>query len=77
MDELEKADVTEIRSFVKPPKPVQVVSECLCVFKGYKEVTWKTAKGMMADPNFLQSLKTMDVDGIGSKQLATVKGLCL
>ncbi|KAL5967127.1 Dynein heavy chain 10 axonemal [Taenia solium] len=73
LGELDKSDVTEIRSFVKPPRPVQVVSECICVFKGSIEVSWKAAKGMMADANFLQSLQTMDVDAIGTKQLASVK----
>ncbi|TGZ60763.1 hypothetical protein CRM22_008363 [Opisthorchis felineus] len=73
LDELEKSDVTEIRSFAKPPKPVQVVSECICIFKGYKDISWMTAKGMMADTNFLQSLQTMDVDNITAKQSAIVK----
>ncbi|KAL5112917.1 Dynein heavy chain 10 axonemal [Taenia crassiceps] len=73
LGELDKSDVTELRSFVKPPRPVQVVSECICVFKGLTEVSWKAAKGLMADANFLQSLQTMDVDAIGPKQLATVK----
>ncbi|KAM7539583.1 hypothetical protein Aperf_G00000039574 [Anoplocephala perfoliata] len=73
LSELDKNDVTEIRSFVKPPRPVQVVSECICVFKGLSEISWKSAKGMMADTNFLQSLQTMDIDAIGPKQLSTVK----
>lgn len=74
LSELTKNDVTEIRSFVKPPLPVQVVSECICIFKGMTDVSWKSAKGMMADTNFLQSLQTMDVDSIGPKQFSAVKG---
>ncbi|KAF7234201.1 hypothetical protein EG68_12199, partial [Paragonimus skrjabini miyazakii] len=74
LDDLDKSDVTEIRSFAKPPKSVQVTSECICVFKGYKEISWKTAKGMMSDTNFLYSLQTMDVDNITAKQSAIVKG---
>ncbi|TPP59989.1 Dynein heavy chain 10 axonemal [Fasciola gigantica] len=73
LDELDKSDVTEIRSFAKPPKSVQVTSECICVFKGYKEISWKTAKAMMADTNFLYSLQTMDVDNITAKQSTIVK----
>ncbi|KAF5404253.1 Dynein axonemal heavy chain 10 [Paragonimus heterotremus] len=73
LDDLDKSDVTEIRSFAKPPKSVQVTSECICVFKGYKEISWKTAKGMMSDTNFLYSLQTMDVDNITAKQSAIVK----
>ena len=62
------------RSFAKPPKPVQVVCECIVVMKGIKEVSWKSAKGMMSEANFLKSLTEMDVDGITTKQVSTVKG---
>ncbi|XP_064619187.1 dynein axonemal heavy chain 10-like isoform X2 [Lineus longissimus] len=74
LEDLDKSDVTEIRSFAKPPKAVQVVCECIVVVRGYKEVSWKSAKGMMADPNFLKTLQEMDVDSITQKQVQTVKG---
>ena len=65
--------MTEIRSFAKPPKPVQTVCECIVVLKGIKEVSWKSAKGMMSEANFLKSLKEMDVDNITTKQVSTTK----
>lgn len=37
--------------------------------RGFKEVSWKTAKGMMSDTNFLNTLKNMDVDGISINQV--------
>jgi len=74
LDDLDKNDVTEIRSFAKPPKPVQTIGECIVVLKGIKEVSWKSAKGLMSDPNFLRSLKEMDVDSITPKQVNTVRG---
>jgi len=52
-------DVTEIRSFAKPPKPVQTICECIVVLKGIKDVSWASAKAMMSDPNFLKSLKVL------------------
>ena len=52
------------RSFAKPPQQVQTVCECVVIMRGYKEISWKTAKGMMSDTNFLNTLKNMDVDGI-------------
>ena len=52
------------RSFAKPPSAVQTVCECVCLFRGYKDPDWKSAKGMMAETNFLHSLQNMDVDGI-------------
>ena len=39
------------------------------VMRGYKEVSWKQAKGMMSEANFLKSLTDMDVDGITSPQV--------
>ena len=62
------------RSFAKPPAEVQRVCECIVIFKGIKEVSWKSAKGMMAEANFLKSLTEMDVDGISSRQTNAVKG---
>ena len=50
------------RSFAKPPQAVQDISECIVVMRGYKDVSWKTAKGMMAEGNFL---KTLQVGGGG------------
>ena len=73
LDDLNKNDVTEIRSFAKPPKPVQTICECIVVLKGIKDVSWASAKGMMSDPNFLKSLKEMDVDNITQRQVLQVK----
>ncbi|XP_048858906.1 dynein axonemal heavy chain 10 [Brienomyrus brachyistius] len=74
LQDLDKSDVTEIRSFAKPPKQVQVVCECILVMRGYKEISWKTAKGMMSEANFLRSLMDMDCDSIASSQVKTVRG---
>ena len=57
------------RSFAKPPVQVQTVCECIVALRGYKEINWKTAKGMMAETNFLSSLQNMDVDGISQGQV--------
>ena len=40
------------------------------VMRGYKEVSWKQAKAMMSEANFLKSLTEMDVDGITSTQVS-------
>jgi len=66
-----------LRSFAKPPKSVQIVCECIVVFRGIKEVSWKSAKGMMSEPNFLRSLTTMDVDNITQKQVNAVRSKTL
>uniref|UniRef100_A0A182T3H2 Uncharacterized protein n=1 Tax=Anopheles maculatus TaxID=74869 RepID=A0A182T3H2_9DIPT len=73
LSDLDKSDITEIRSFATPPEPVQVVCECVAIIKGYKEISWKTAKGMMSEGNFLRSLQELDCDSITQKQVATVR----
>ena len=61
------------RSFAKPPKAVQTVCECVVILRGIREVSWKSAKAMMAEANFLGALKKMDVDGITQKQTTASK----
>ncbi|XP_021370512.1 dynein heavy chain 10, axonemal-like isoform X1 [Mizuhopecten yessoensis] len=75
LEDLDKSDVTEIRSFSKPPPEVQRVCECIVVLRGIKEVSWKSARGMMAEGNFLKALQEMDVDAITTRQTQAVKGL--
>ncbi|XP_063540762.1 dynein axonemal heavy chain 10 [Cydia strobilella] len=71
--DLDKNDITEIRSFATPPEAVQVVCECVVIIRGIKDVSWKGAKGMMADPNFLRNLQEMNCDLITQKQVKDVK----
>ncbi|KAG6801134.1 dynein heavy chain 10, axonemal [Apis mellifera caucasica] len=73
LGELDKADITEIRSFATPPEPVQIVSECVAILRGVKEISWKSAKGMMSDPAFLRQLQEMNCDKITLKQQQAVK----
>ncbi|KAL7986703.1 hypothetical protein Chor_012986 [Crotalus horridus] len=62
-------------SFAKPPKQVQTVCECILIMRGYKELNWKTAKGMMSEANFLRSLMEIDFDSITQTQVKSVRGL--
>lgn len=52
---------------------IQVVCECVAIIKNIKEVSWKSAKGMMSDPSFLRSLQELNVDAITVKQQQMVK----
>ncbi|KAJ3144485.1 Dynein heavy chain 10, axonemal [Geranomyces variabilis] len=73
LQNLSSSEITEIRSFAKPPKEVQKVCECICVIKGIKDVSWKSAKTMMSATDFKTSLQALDVDGISSAQTKAVK----
>ncbi|CAH2003821.1 unnamed protein product, partial [Acanthoscelides obtectus] len=73
LSDLDKSDITEIRSFATPPEPVQTVCECVLILRGYKEISWKSAKGMMAEASFLRTLQEMNCDAITQKQQLAVK----
>ncbi|KAJ8717767.1 hypothetical protein PYW07_005697 [Mythimna separata] len=73
LSDLDKNDITEIRSFATQPEAVQCVCECVAIIRGVKEINWKGAKGMMADPNFLRNLQEMNCDLITQKQVKDVK----
>ncbi|XP_014262519.1 dynein heavy chain 10, axonemal-like [Cimex lectularius] len=73
LSDLDKHDITEIRSFATPPEPVQVVCECVALLRGIKEVSWKAAKGLMADPFYLMKLREMNCDVIPQRTLQQVK----
>lgn len=47
------------------------------ILRGIREVSWKSAKAMMAEANFLGALKKMDVDGITQKQTSASKSRSL
>lgn len=73
LDTLSKKDITEVRSFANPPEPVQIICECVAILKGFKDISWKTAKGMLADTNFLKSLQEMNCDLITVKQVTSCR----
>lgn len=73
LSDLDKADITEIRSFASPAEQIRVVCECVAILKGYKEIDWKTAKGMMSDVNFLKSLMEMNCEALTGKQIAACR----
>ncbi len=74
LDDLKRDDITEIRAFKNPPLAVETICNCIVICKGIKDVSWKSAQGLMADTNFLDSLKKMDFDNITNKQVGHVKG---
>ncbi|NXA03996.1 DYH10 protein, partial [Sapayoa aenigma] len=75
VEKLDKAEVTELRSFATPPKQVQVVLDCILIMRGYKEQNWKTAKAMMADTNFLRQLLTTDFRSIPWSSVKAMRAL--
>jgi dynein heavy chain len=60
---LNKNDITEIKSFAKPPALVQTVMEAVCVLLNQKP-DWATSKTVLGDTNFMSKLFNFDKDNI-------------
>ncbi|CAM6084343.1 unnamed protein product [Calypogeia fissa] len=73
LNSLKKEEITEIRSFAKPNIYVQKVCECVVVLRGIKDVSWKGAKTMMADNQFLKTLVEFEKDSITEKQMRVLR----
>jgi dynein heavy chain len=73
LNTLQKKDIVEVRSFANPPEPVQIICECVAILKGLKDISWKTAKTMLAEGNFLKSLQEMNCDLITVKQVTSCR----
>jgi len=77
LDNLNKDEITEIKSFATPPPLVMMV--CMCVMhlrptgREDESAGWKGAKAMMADGNFLRLLKTYDKDKLTGRMISKVQ----
>ncbi|XP_062864847.1 dynein axonemal heavy chain 6 isoform X2 [Trichomycterus rosablanca] len=63
LDALDKADISEIRVFTKPPDLVMTVMEAVCILLNSK-TDWASAKQVLGDSNFLRKLMEYDKDNI-------------
>ncbi|KAE9225132.1 hypothetical protein PF004_g12006 [Phytophthora fragariae] len=71
LDSLSKNDITEVKSFAKPPEAVETVMNAVCLLFNEKQ-SWDSAKKILGDVNFLDKLKNFDKDNIPA---ATLKKL--
>jgi dynein heavy chain len=71
LDSLSKSDITEVKSFAKPPAAVMTVMEAVCILLGHKP-TWDDAKKVLGDTTFMDQLKTYDKDNIPAAYLKKI-----
>lgn len=71
--DLQCGDLTEFLEMETPPETIQITGECFVMLKGMRDISWKTARTLMADENFFQNLKELNCDAITSKQLSQCK----
>ncbi|KAL3685151.1 hypothetical protein R1sor_003173 [Riccia sorocarpa] len=87
LDTLTKADITEVKSMKNPPKAVKIVMEACSIMMDVKskripnpnkpgskiEDFWGPAQQMLADTQFLQSLRDYDKDNISPKIIEKIR----
>ncbi|XP_066123630.1 dynein axonemal heavy chain 6 [Saccopteryx bilineata] len=72
LDSLDKADISEIRVFTKPPDLVMTVMEAISILLNAKP-DWPTAKQLLGDSNFLKRLLEYDKENIKPQILAKLQ----
>lgn len=72
LDSLDKADISEIRVFMKPPDMVMTVMEAISILLNAKP-DWPTAKQLLGDSNFLRRLLEYDKENIKPQILAKLQ----
>ncbi|XP_063712783.1 dynein axonemal heavy chain 2-like isoform X4 [Symsagittifera roscoffensis] len=71
LDSLNKNDITEVKSYAKPPRLVETVMQAVMILKG-KEPTWAEGKRDLNDQNFIKSLKDYDKDNMSDRMLKKI-----
>ncbi|CAM9165880.1 unnamed protein product [Chrysoparadoxa australica] len=72
LDSLTKNDITEVKSFAKPPPAVQLVMEAVCILFEVKP-DWDNSKKLLGDSAFMDKLKNYDKDNIKEAVLKKLK----
>merc|ERR1719253_766208 len=76
LEALSKADITEIKSFAKPPHGViAVCTYVLALVKPGAPSTWKECKQLLGDPRLLELLLHFDKDRIEPSTMQKVRSL--
>lgn len=70
---LDKSEIDEMALAETPVEPIQIVCESFVILKGHRDVSWKTAKSLMAEEMFLKSLAEIHCEAITQKQLSQCK----
>jgi len=79
LDELDKKDITEIKSMAQPPQPVMIVCMCVCILrplgKEDENSGWAGAKAMLSDVGLLRALQEYKKDEMKERQIKKIREL--
>uniref|UniRef100_A0A0X3PBI3 Dynein heavy chain 2 n=1 Tax=Schistocephalus solidus TaxID=70667 RepID=A0A0X3PBI3_SCHSO len=75
LEALNKKDISEIKSYGKPPYLVQKVMEAVMILRE-SEPTWAEAKKQLGEQDFIGQLVNFDKDNISDKTLKKISNYC-
>ncbi|KAM9836557.1 LOW QUALITY PROTEIN: dynein axonemal heavy chain 2 [Aulostomus maculatus] len=75
LESLNKKDMTEIKSYGRPPALVETVMQAVMTLQG-KEPTWVEAKRQLGEANFIKTLVNFDKDNISDRILKKIGHYC-
>ncbi|KAM9425745.1 dynein axonemal heavy chain 2 [Pholidichthys leucotaenia] len=75
LESLNKKDMTQIKSYGRPPALVETVMHAVMTLLG-KEATWAEAKRQLGEANFITTLVNFDKDNISDRVLKKIGKYC-
>merc|ERR1719171_1631532 len=79
LEELDKKDLTEIKSMTQPPQPVMIVCLCVVILRPLgredEKDGWVGAKAMLGDTSFFSALQNYKRDEMKEKQVKKIREL--
>ncbi|KAK1153304.1 dynein heavy chain 2, axonemal [Acipenser oxyrinchus oxyrinchus] len=75
LESLNKKDMTEIKSYGRPPVLVETVMQAVMILRG-NEPTWAEAKRQLGESNFIKQLVHFDKDNISDRVLKKIGQYC-
>eukprot|EP00397_Hematodinium_sp_SG-2012_P000029 GEMP01000029.1.p1 GENE.GEMP01000029.1~~GEMP01000029.1.p1 ORF type:complete len:4546 (+),score=1158.20 GEMP01000029.1:32-13639(+) len=79
LEELDKKDLTEIKSMASPPPPVMIVCMCVVILrplgKEDEAAGWAGAKAMLSDTSILRALQDYKKDDMKERQIKKINDL--
>uniref|UniRef100_A0A9J7YNX9 Dynein axonemal heavy chain 2 n=1 Tax=Cyprinus carpio carpio TaxID=630221 RepID=A0A9J7YNX9_CYPCA len=75
LESLNKKDMTEIKSYGRPPALVETVMQAVMILRGC-DPTWAEAKRQLGEGNFIKQLVNFDKDNISDRVLKTIGHYC-
>uniref|UniRef100_H3DNF8 Dynein axonemal heavy chain 2 n=1 Tax=Tetraodon nigroviridis TaxID=99883 RepID=H3DNF8_TETNG len=76
LESLNKKDMTEIKSYGRPPALVETVMQAVMILLG-KDPSWAEAKKQLGDSNFIKTLINFDKNNISQRVLKRIGQFCM